>query len=81
MFQICGKLYRYSCLPNSLACWPRLFTKLLDPILKIFHKKGHIIADYLDDIYIQAAKSEKCTIAVVDKISAFTEVGFIIHPN
>jgi len=30
-FEWKGQLYQFTCLPNGLACAPRLFTKLLKP--------------------------------------------------
>ena len=46
-------LYQFTCLPNGLSSCPRKFTKLLKPPLTELHKKGHISASYIDDLYLQ----------------------------
>ena len=38
-----GKLYQYTCLPNGLSSAPRLFTKLLKPILARIRSLGHMV--------------------------------------
>lgn len=32
-FKFNGRLYQYTCLPNGLSCAPRVFTKLLKPVM------------------------------------------------
>ena len=80
-FQFKGQLYQYTCMPNGLSSCPRIFTKLLKPALTQLHKKGHIIAAYLGDLYIQGSSFNECTIALIDTIEIFTKLGFIIHPS
>ena len=31
-FSFNGQLFQFTCMPNGLACAPRLFTKLLKPV-------------------------------------------------
>ena len=40
LFQIKGKLYKYTCLSNGLASAPRISTKMLKPVLLAVRKKG-----------------------------------------
>lgn len=44
-----GQLYQFTCLPNSLACVPRLFTKLLKPAYSTLRKQGFQSVGYIDD--------------------------------
>ena len=80
-FYFKDQLYQYTCLPNGLSSCPRIFTKLLKPALTEVHKKGHIVAAYLDDLYIQGTTFNECTLALIDTIELFTKLGFIIHPT
>ena len=41
-FEWQGSYYEYACLPNGLACAPRLFTKILKPVYSHIRLMGHI---------------------------------------
>ena len=43
-----GQYYQYTCLPNGLACAPRLFTKIIMPIYARLHSLGHISMGHID---------------------------------
>ena len=49
-----GSLYAYTAYPNGFASCPRQFTKLLKPPVAELRSQGHIIASYIDDIYLQS---------------------------
>jgi len=55
-----GVRYQYTCLPNGLSSCPRVFTKLLKPPLKRLRKLGHIIASYIDDLFLQGKTFDQC---------------------
>ena len=52
MFQFEGIQYKYVCLPNGLSAAPRIFTKLMKPVLSFLRKKGHQVMNYLDDFFL-----------------------------
>ena len=52
-FQWNGQLYQFLCMPNGLACAPRLFTKLLKPVYSSLRKQGLFSVGYIDDSYLQ----------------------------
>ena len=74
------KLYRFTCLPNGLSSCPRMFTKILKPALAKLHKLGHIVASYIDDLYLQGKTYDECLSNVIDTLLLFDKLGFIIHP-
>ncbi|XP_028394449.1 uncharacterized protein LOC114518643 [Dendronephthya gigantea] len=76
-----GVLYQYTCLPNGLSSCPRTFTKVLKPPLTVLHKLGHIIASYIDDLFLQGKTYEQCVSNVIDTLLQFDALGFIIHPD
>ena len=76
-----GVLYQLTCLPNGLSCCPRKFTKLLKPALTAVHKLGHIVASYIDDLFLQGKTYEACVSNVIATFLQFDSLGFIIHPD
>lgn len=76
-----GILYKYTVYPNGLCICPRNFTKLMKPPLSHLRLKGHIIAGYIDDLYLQGQTLDECTINVIDSIQMFESLGLVIHPD
>ena len=74
-------LYQFTCLPNGLFSCPRKFTKLLKLPLTELHKKGHISASYIDDLYLQERTYNLCVSNVIDTFIQFDSLGFTIHPD
>jgi hypothetical protein len=55
---------------------------LLKSPLTILHRLGHIIASYIDDLFLEGKTYEQCVRNVVDDtILQFDALGFIIHPD
>ena len=78
-FKWAGQLYKFVCLPNGLACAPRIFTKLLKPVYSNLRLKGHISSPYLDDSFLLAENYEDCLTNVQETLTLLTKLGFIIH--
>ena len=74
-------LCQFTCLLNELSSCPRKFTKLLKPPLTELHKKGHISASYIDDLYLQGKTYDLCVSNVIDTFIQFDSLGFTIHPE
>ena len=81
MFQFAGQLYKFVCLPNGLTSAPRLFTKLLKPVIAALHKEGHDIMGYLDDSILFGDNYNECKAAVLRAITLFQSLGFQVHPE
>lgn len=75
-----GKLFQFTCLPNGLACAPRLFTKILKPVYATLRQMGHLNVGYIDDSYLQGDSIEDCQSNIRDTCGLFEKLGFIIHP-
>ena len=45
-----GQLYEFQCLPFGLCSAPRVFTKLLKPVMSVLRQKGFRSLIYLDDM-------------------------------
>jgi len=75
------KLYQFTCLPNGLACAPRMFTKLLKPVFANLRKKGHTSSPYLDDSFLVADTYQACVANVQATLEFFNKLGFVVHPD
>ena len=53
-FEWHGQTYRYTCLPFGLQAAPRIFTKVLRPVVQELRRRGVRLIVYLDDILIIA---------------------------
>lgn len=74
-----GKLFQFTCLPNGLACAPRLFTRLLNSVFAFFRQKNWSCFQYIDDSIILDSSFEKCKRAT-EKISNYLKkLGFFVH--
>ena len=76
-----GSLYAYTVYPNGLASCPRQFTKLLKPPIAHLRSQGHLIASYIDDIYLQSDTYEGCINTVLSTFRQFNDLGFVVHPE
>ena len=76
-----NQLFMYTAYPNGLSSCPRKFTKLIKPFLSELHLKGHIVAGYIDDFYLQGDTKHRCVKNVIDTIIMFDRFGSVIHPE
>jgi len=70
-FQYRSELFQFTCLPFGLSCAPRIFTKVLKPVVKYFRKLGILLVIYLDDLLLissSIAQANMHTKAVVDTL-------------
>lgn len=74
-----GQLFQFAALPNGLACAPRLFTKLMNPVFTFFRKKGWSCFQYIDDSIIMDDSFEKCQKITQKIVKKLTKLGFFIH--
>lgn len=77
-FRFQGKACQFLCLPFGLSCAPRVFTKLMRPVIAHLREMGFRLIIYLDDIlllcrsYVEAC-SQRDTL-----ISHLHRLGFIL---
>ena len=55
-----GTLYQFTCLAQGLSSAPRLFMKLMKPVLSYLRELGHISSGYLDDSFLLGYSFEEC---------------------
>ena len=71
--------YQFTCLPNGLACTPRLFTKLMKPVYASLRSAGFISVAYIDDSLLISDTAERCSKNVNETINLLCELGFTIN--
>ena len=74
-----GELYQFTCMPQGLACAPRLFTKLLKPVYAYLRSKGHVSSGYLDDSFLEGDTYQSCADNVTTTVDLFDSLGFYPH--
>jgi len=78
-FTWAGRLYEYTALPFGLAECPRLFTKIMKPVVGLLRRLGIRLIIYLDDILLIADSIEKLEIHRDSTIYLLQKLGFIIN--
>ena len=81
MFEWQGTYFQFTCLPNGLACAPRLFTKILKPVYAHLRELGHTCMGHIDDSLLVASNYHSCENNVGATVGLFTHLGFTIHPD
>ena len=80
-FRFQGTLYEFMALPQGFKESPRIFTKLLKPVLGHLRSKGYEIVAYIDDSLILGDSKEQCLLATQETGRLFDRLGFTIHPS
>jgi hypothetical protein len=78
-FDFLGKRYCFRCLPFGLTSSPRIFTKVLKPLIKLIRAKGIRIVAYLDDILIMARTKEEALQHTAYLIQCLHNHGFTVN--
>lgn len=59
-FKVGSQFYKYLVLPQGFRDSPRIFTKILKPILTHLRQKNFISSVYIDDFFLQGATFKEC---------------------
>lgn len=78
-FYFKGSLYQFNCLPFGLNCAPRVFTKIMKPVISLLRSKGLVSNLYLDDFLLLGESFEECQKNVLVTQDTLTKLGFIIN--
>jgi len=75
------KLYQYTCLPFGLCSAPRIFTKVIRPILGHLRSRGLKSVGYLDDFLLLGDNFDACTENYKVTKILFESLGFLINES
>jgi len=74
-----GILYEYTCLPFGLCTAPRVFTKLLKPVVAYLRNKGYISVVFIDDLLLIGLNYDMCIANITSTLSLLESLGFTIN--
>ena len=69
------KLYQYTCMPQGLTSAPRIFTRLLKPIMAHLRSVGITAIIYIDDVLLLAPSREELAGHVDYLVGCLTALG------
>jgi len=75
-FQFDNEQYMYNVLPFGLTSSPRVFSKVLKPVIAYLRSMAIKISFYLDDIFLCANSSSVLTLHVNQTLNLLTSLGF-----
>ena len=75
------KAIQFTCLPFGLSTAPRVFTKVLRPVIGWLRLKGVRCVIYFDDLLIMAECKQEATKSQVQPVQEVTILGLIIDSN
>jgi hypothetical protein len=78
-FAFQGKTYQFKVLPFGLSTAPRVFTKVLAPVVGHLHQKGIHLFPYLDDCLLVAKDQATLHQTILFTINVLQSLGFIIN--
>ena len=76
-----GKHYQFTCLPQGLTSAPRIFTKLLKPVLAHLRTMGITVLCYIDDCIFVADSPSLLRSHIDYAVRLFDELGLTVHPE
>ncbi|XP_064482803.1 uncharacterized protein LOC135395635 [Ornithodoros turicata] len=71
--------YQWNVLPFGLSSAPRVFTKLLKPVVALFRSRGVRLVIYLDDILLLHQKPEDLVTITQELGTVLTALGFQVN--
>lgn len=78
-FRFRQEIYEYTCLPFGLSCAPRVFTKLLKPLIIKLRKQKFRSVVFLDDFLLLGCTEENLNSNVNATKELLTNLGFVIN--
>lgn len=68
-----------ACLPFRIASTPRVFTKILKPVIGLLRKQGIRLIIYLDDFLLMASTEETLSYQVTLTVTLLEMLGFVVN--
>ena len=77
-FRFEDQMFKFEVLPMGFRDSPRLFCKILKPVLAHLRKKGFISSVYIDDFFLTGPTFEECSLNVKVTLNLLQSLGFNI---
>jgi hypothetical protein len=75
------KVFQWVVLPLGLTSSPRVFTKLLVPVVRFMHSQGHRLNPYIDDLIGAATSSDLARDGGCLLKDTLMSLGYVINQN
>ena len=73
-----GKIFQFTCIPFGLCSAPRVFTKVLRPVMAHLQKQGLRSMIYLDDLLLMDQGKEYLTLKVAQGVELLEGLRFMV---
>jgi len=74
-----GQTFEFTCLPFGLSTAPRIFTKVMKPVVQYLRSRGYRNAIYLDDLLCMDSEKTSCDIKLNETVQFLESLGFLIN--
>jgi ribonuclease HI len=74
-----NQLYEYTCIPFGLNVAPRLYTKLMKPVISYLRSQGFLSVYFLDDTLLIGDTYLDCELNVQETLLLFKKLGFRVN--
>ena len=74
-----GVMYKFTCLPNGLSPGPRIFTKIMKPVLAALRLQRVILAIYIDDLINLHRNRNRCASNTHKIVALLEKLGFHLN--
>ena len=71
--------FQFTCLPQGLTSAPRVFTKLLKPVLSHLRSLGILIVCYIDDCILMASSAQELEDNAMYALQLFDSIGLTVN--
>lgn len=78
-FRFKGILYQFNCLPFGISCAPRIFTKIMKPVVKVLRERGFTSVLYLNYFSLLGNSYSECSKNTLATTNLLGDLGFIIN--
>ncbi|ODM90605.1 Transposon Ty3-I Gag-Pol polyprotein [Orchesella cincta] len=72
------RVLTYTCLPFGLSCAPRVFTKLMKPVVETLRSQGHLSVIYLDDLLLLGKDELQCRKNIFATKQLLNKLGLLV---
>ena len=80
-FKWSDQTYEFTCLPFGYSLAPRVFTKVLKPVISHLRENGYRVVIFLDDILLIGSSVEECLSKLSFLRDLLQSLGFVINVN
>lgn len=78
-FAVGSEHFQFVALPFGLASAPRVFTKVLAPIMALLRARGIVIIPYLDDLLVKASSRADCLLSLRISLDTLSRFGWVAN--